>query len=126
MQKIYDGKIPCNLKKYTGHKTEENEPIYVDGCYFHSYIYGYGNEVLVDNTPFYAELMLKSFGRGRSSITFTFENETQTVSSEMFVSTFFDLCKSGVDLSKPIKGYWAHCKKGSNFGLFYLGETYNG
>ncbi len=63
------------------------------------------------------------FSRGRSSVTAEFTNEDKTLSSSMFLSNVSDvILLGGCDLTN-LSGYFCMCKKGSNYGLKYLGDT---
>lgn len=74
--------------------------------------------ILKPNIPFKANMFLDGMTRGRSSVKFTF-SDTDGKSYEMFATNFLELVKDQ-DVSKGIKGEWAFCKKGQNFGLIKI------
>lgn len=71
-----------------------------------------------DNFEFDDTLTLETYGRGRSSITFTMRRTNgKTVS--VFVSDFCDMAKSrafGEFDAGKITGRFTFCKKGANYG----------
>ena len=72
--------------------------------------------------PFYMELELDSWGRGRSSALFYFKQVKKEAMFPMFMSDFFDLVSGGHIKGKPIlKGYWQVVKKGANYGIKFTG-----
>lgn len=74
---------------------------------------GYGLDEMVDNFEFEDTLTFQSYGRGRSSVTFTFKRVNgKTVS--MFVSDFADIV--GKMNHGHITGRFTFSKKGQNYG----------
>jgi len=68
-----------------------------------------------DNFTFTDTLTLKTYGRGRSSITFTMSRaDGKTVS--VFVSDFCDMASSENFKAGSITGNFTFCKKGMNYG----------
>jgi hypothetical protein len=71
-----------------------------------------------DNVEFEDTLTLETYGRGRSSVTFTMRRKNgKTVS--VFVSDFCDMAKSrafGEFDAGAITGRFTFCKKGANYG----------
>lgn len=69
------------------------------------------------NEPFEAELRLRTFQRGRSSVTFEFVDEATTIRYPMFVSDVFELMKFGEVSQGLVTGEWQVVKRGTNYGL---------
>lgn len=77
----------------------------------------------IKNFIFKDTFKFEGFSRGRSSATGDFTNEDGTLSSSMFLSNVSDVILLGdCDLTN-LSGYFCMCKKGSNYGLKYLGDT---
>ena len=74
------------------------------------------------NEPFEAELRLRTFHRGRSSVTFEFVEEASDVHYPMFVSDVFMLMKFGEVSQGVVSGKWQAVKRGANYGLAPVGE----
>jgi hypothetical protein len=71
------------------------------------------NTTMIPNFVFEDELTLKTYGRGRSSVTFTLtRTDGKTVS--MFVSDFTEMVNHMV--KGKIKGKFTFVKKGQNYG----------
>lgn len=82
--------------------------------------YSWNPTNLVDNFIFEDELSYVSFGRGRSSITFSFvRTNGKTVS--VFASNLVEFIPHFVN--GKIKGRFTFVKKGANFGCKYLGPS---
>jgi hypothetical protein len=80
---------------------------------------GWKASTLVDNFEFDDTLSLCSYGRGRSSVTFTMErNNGQTVS--VFVSDFFDMANNKHFAAGQITGRFTFTKRGQNYGCKLL------
>ena len=109
-EKLYQGNIP--VAWYGGYKQ------YILESYdSRSKPSPYKNFIFKDTFKF------KCFSRGRSSATAYFTNEDGTLSSSMFLSNVSDvILLGGCDLLN-LSGYFTVCKKGSNYGLKYLGDT---
>lgn len=69
------------------------------------------------NDAFEAELHLRTFHRGRSSVTFEFVDEATDVRYPMFVSDVFELMKFGEVSQGVVSGKWQVVKRGANYGL---------
>ena len=109
-EKLYQGNIP--VAWYEGYKQYILESY--DSRHNPS---PYKNFIFKDTFKF------KGFARGRSSATAEFTNEAKNLSSSMFLSNVSDvILLGGCDLTN-LSGYFCMCKKGSNYGLKYLGET---
>ncbi len=109
-EKLYQGNIPISFSDY--------QQKYILESY-----------VLRTSTPVYKNFIFKDtfkfegFARGRSSATAEFTNEAKNLSSSMFLSNVSDVILiGGCDLTN-LSGYFCMCKKGSNYGLKYLGST---
>jgi len=109
-EKLYQGNIPIVFSNY--------QQKYILESY-----------ILRTSTPIYKNFIFKDtfkfggFSRGRSSATADFTNEDRTLSSSMFLSNVSNvILLGGCDLTN-LSGYFCMCKKGSNYGLKYLGET---
>ena len=77
----------------------------------------------IKNFIFKDTFKFEGFARGRSSATAEFTNEAKNLSSSMFLSNVSEvILLGGCDLTN-LSGYFCMCKKGSNYGLKYLGDT---
>ena len=109
-EKLYQGNIPISW--YEGHQLYTLE----------SYDYRI-QPYTIKNFIFKDTFKFEGFARGRSSATAEFTNEAKNLSSSMFLSNVSDvILLGGCDLTN-LSGYFCMCKKGSNYGLKYLGET---
>ena len=108
-EKLYQGNIP--VAWYEGYKQYILES------------YDFRRQPTHKNFIFKDTLKFEGFSRGRSSVTAEFTNEDRTLSSSMFLSNVSDvILLGGCDLTN-LSGYFCMCKKGSNYGLKYLGDT---
>ena len=109
-EKLYQGNIPIAYRTY--------DQTYILESFAWSYKEeGYKNFIFKDTFKF------KGFERGRSSVVGIFRNEDGTLSSSMFLSNVSDvILLADYDLTN-LSGYFTMCKKGSNYGLKYLGDT---
>ncbi len=109
-EKLYQGNIPISFSNY--------QQKYILESY-----------VLRTSTPIYKNFIFKDtfkfecFSRGRSSAAADFTNEDKTLSSSMFLSNVSDVILLGDCELTNLSGYFCMCKKGSNYGLKYLGDT---
>ena len=77
----------------------------------------------IKNFIFKDTFKFKRSERGRSSAVGIFTNEAENLISSMFLSDVSDvILLGGCDLTN-LSGYFCMCKKGSNYGLKYLGDT---
>jgi hypothetical protein len=82
--------------------------------------YHWSTTKMVDNFIFEDTLEYEHFGRGRSSITFTFKRQNgKTVS--VFASNLVEFIPHFVD--GKISGRFTFVKKGTNYGCKYLGPS---
>ena len=68
----------------------------------------------IDNFYFEDELSFVSYGRGRSSVTFTFRRKSNDKTVSMFVSDFSDAFPFAV--GGKLSGKFTFIKKGQNYG----------
>ena len=109
-EKLYQGNIPITW--YEGHQ------LYI----LESYDYRI-QPYTIKNFIFKDTFKFTRFERGRSSAVGIFTNEDRTLSSSMFLSNVSGVILLGdCDLTN-LSGYFCMCKKGSNYGLKYLGDT---
>lgn len=109
-EKLYQGNIPIYYDEY--------EKQYI----LESYHLGW-EQPTHKNFIFKDTFKFKGFERGRSSAVGRFINEDGTLSSSMFLSNVSDvILLGGCDLTN-LSGYFTICKKGTNYGLKYLGDT---
>ena len=109
-EKLYQGNIPITW--YEGHQ------LYI----LESYDYRI-QPYTIKNFIFKDTFKFGGFSRGRSSVTADFTNEAKTLSSSMFLSNVSDvILLGGCDLTN-LSGFFTMCKKGTNYGLKYLGDT---
>ena len=89
------------------------------------YPQAFGQDIIwKDNIIFEASLKATYFGRGRSSAKLNFVDVNDDMHYEMFLTDVDDLIRN-VGIRKgggPIKGWWAFAKRGSNYGIMYLGK----
>lgn len=79
--------------------------------------YPYNPDEWRDNYVFEDTLIYKGYGRGRSSVTFYFDDSNGNT-YEMFISDFDDLFrKLGGFTGLTISGKWTFVKKGKNYGI---------
>lgn len=76
-----------------------------------------------DNYEFQEDMQILDYGRGRSSITFTFKSQKDGSVYHMFVSDLMKVIekceiKNGMVLGQK----WTFIKKGANYGLQLCGE----
>lgn len=105
--KLYNGKI--QFYYYKGK----------DKYILQSYQNHHGTEF--DNFIWYDELRFKSFSRGRSSVKADFESEKYNLELEMFIKDLSDIILENQNLT-DLCGYFCVTKKGTNFGIKYLGK----
>ena len=109
-EKLYQGNIPIAYRNY--------DQTYILESFAWSYKEeGYKNFIFKDTFKF------EGFSRGRSSVTADFTNEDETLSSSMFLSNVSDVILVGGCVFSILSGFFTMCKKGSNYGLKYLGNT---
>ena len=109
-EKLYQGTIPISYKNYYQHYSLDS----YNGSYEAPV---YKNFIFKDTFKF------TRFERGRSSAIGIFRNEDGTLSTSMFLTNLSDVILLGdCDLTN-LSGYFCMCKKGSNYGLKYLGDT---
>ena len=75
---------------------------------------GYGVGEMKDNFEFFDTLTFQSYGRGRSSVTFTMKRASTNTTVSMFVSDFADIV--GKMNHGHITGTFTFTKKGQNYG----------
>lgn len=109
-EKLYQGNIPVDW--YEGYKQ------YILESYDSR-----RQPSTVKNFIFKDIFKFEGFSRGRSSATADFTNEAENLSGSMFLSNVSDvILLGGYDLTN-LSGFFTMCKKGSNYGLKYLGDT---
>jgi hypothetical protein len=74
--------------------------------------------VMIDNHTFEDELTFYTYGRGRSSVTFTFFRGSNGKYVSMFVSDFSKIIPLLAD--GKIKGTFTFTKKGANYGCKWI------
>lgn len=102
MKKTGDYKIPFR----DGNQMEYEFNYYKDGKL--------NSPILVDNFEFEDELEFIDYGRGRSSVTFTFERLSNAKTVSMFVSDFSGAIPHMIN--GKLKGKFTFVKKGQNYG----------
>ena len=109
-EKLYQGNIPISFSDY-------QQKYILESCDSRRQPSTIKNFIFKDTFKF------EGFSRGRSSATADFTNEAENLSSSMFLSNVSDvILLGGCDLIN-LSGYFCMCKKGSNYGLKYLGDT---
>ena len=109
-EKLYQGNIPIYYDEY-------NKQYILESYHLRWQQPTHKNFIFKDIFKF------KGFERGRSSAVGIFTNEDNTLSSSMFLSNVSDVILLGdCDLTN-LSGYFCMCKKGSKYGLKYLGDT---
>lgn len=109
-EKLYQGNIPISFSNY-------QQKYILESYDYRIQPYTIKNFIFKDTFKF------EGFSRGRSSATANFTNEDRTLSSSMFLSNVSDVILLGdCDLAN-LSGFFTMCKKGSNYGLKYLGDT---
>ena len=109
-EKLYQGNIPISFSDY--------QQKYILKSYDSR-----RQPSTIKNFIFKDTFKFEGFSRGRSSATADFTNEAENLSSSMFLSNVSDvILLGGCDLIN-LSGYFCMCKKGSNYGLKYLGDT---
>lgn len=121
----YNGKIPFdprdqqlisyvdNYMKSYGIPTSHN----VDGKWVHETIPVDWQE----NIEFYDILRYTGFERGRSSISFIFEDSDGN-KVPMFAKDFSDMVLKCSIVGGEVKGKWTYVKRGANYGISYVTE----
>ena len=109
-EKLYQGNIPITW--YEGHQ------LYI----LESYDYRI-QPYTIKNFIFKDTFKFTRFERGRSSAVGIFTNEAENLISSMFLSNVSDVILLGACDLTNLSGYFCMCKKGSNYGLKYLGDT---
>lgn len=74
-----------------------------------------------DNYQFEATLTYRSYGRGRSSVTF-YWNDADGHSYTMFLSDLDDILSKGKLDGNCVTGRWTFVKKGSSYGVKLINE----
>jgi len=69
------------------------------------------------NVPFEAELRLTTYGRGRSAVSFIFEDVSTGIQYSMFVSDFTEVVLKKDLKQGAVSGTWWVVKRGKNYGL---------
>ncbi len=109
--KIYEGKIPI---RRNSDGTIQQLDWYQDGGWWAKDV------ELVDNYIFEDTLRYKTYGKGRSAVTFYFESDKGDKYT-MFISDFDDILQNKGEIWN-LDGRFTFCKKGANFGIKYLGR----
>ena len=74
-----------------------------------------------DNCEFEAKMKIIGYGRGRSSAVFDLEDQATKEQYSMFMSDTMHLIAT-TNLKKGcVSGVWTFCKKGTNYGIQYVG-----
>lgn len=73
------------------------------------------------DTTFEAELRFTTTSRGRSSVKFHFIDDSTGIEYEMFLTEFERVVMLGL-APISLKGLFGFHKKGSNFGIRYIGK----
>ena len=86
--------------------------------------WGHSSDVWKDvMEPFEATLKYKEYSKGRSSVTFYWEDIKTGLTYPMFISSLGEILEKGKVFSgEQISGRWKVIKKGSNFGIKYVGD----
>ena len=77
-----------------------------------------------DNDTFTATMTIIGYSRGRSSTKIELEDSTGIVYT-MFLVDLLYMLTSTVIMSGKVAGTWAFVKRGTDYGLTWLGEDYD-
>lgn len=112
-----------SLQEYSHHNLDDSERERVyngervtsQGVYY----VGYGREVIwKPNEEVELTLHYKDYGRGRSAVTFYWENEDGH-EYPMFIKDVDELLRQDIGMSR-IHAIWTYVKRGANYGIKFV------
>lgn len=77
-----------------------------------------------DNVPFTATMTIIGYSRGRSSVKIELEESTGAIYT-MFLVDLLYMLTNAVIMNGKVAGVWAFVKRGTDYGLTWLGEDYD-
>lgn len=116
--------INGNLQEWTSvHLSDEERERVYNGEDINSDLYKWGGGSVVWRPNEEVELTLryKDYGRGRSAVTFYWEDENGH-EYPMFIKDMHELLLKDIGISK-IHAIWTYVKRGANYGIKFLREA---